>query len=175
MKRCIVFLLVTSSILIVITRSAYLRDRSETGAISANPSPTPPATGDILARPADVPPPPLWANKIRNPHVNYVASSSLTTFPVPAVIFRREMLAREGDWTEIRERIIYPAVNQSEKPIVAVVVEYFGERADIAVTLIWYGVGPSGKRNYSTANIRRDASGHFPTNSYLGLFSQEDE
>jgi len=128
-----------------------------------------------VARPADIPPPPLWANETRNPHVKYVASSSLTTFPVPAVIFRREGLARQSDWTEIREKIIYPAVNKSEQPIAAVVVEYFRDRTDIGVTLIWYGVSPTGKSNYSNAAIERDASGHFPTDSYLSLFPKEEE
>ena len=122
MKRGIIYVLITSSVFVGIATSAHVqRDESVPRATSPNPSPTPPRNEDIpLVRAETVPPPPLWANRIRNPHVKYVASSTLTTFPVPAVIFRREALAREGDWTEIRERIIYPAVNKSEKPIAAI-------------------------------------------------------
>ncbi len=177
MNRAMVYILIISCLLVGIAASAHMsQDRSEAQEPNMSPSPTPRVTGDIPSvRAATVPPPPLWANKIRNVHVKYVDSPSLSTFPVPAVIFRREAFAREGDWTEIREKIIYPAVNKSEKPIAAVVVEYFRDLPDIAVTVIWYRAGPRDETNYSTAVIERNASRHFPTDSYLRLFSREEE
>lgn len=136
------------------------------------PSQTP--TGQVSARASDVPPPPLWASKIRNLHVKYIQSAQLTSYPVPAVVFRGEGLAREDDWTEIRGKIIYPAINKSDRSIAAVMVEFFPSRSDIVVTLIWHGVAPSGTTNYASALINRNSSGHFAADAYLRLLPKDD-
>ncbi|HXI23171.1 MAG TPA: hypothetical protein VNG71_04785 [Pyrinomonadaceae bacterium] len=174
MKRRIVYVLIASSLLTGIATLAYFQQgESLARASGLSPSPTPPSSQDIPpVRAGVIAPPPLWANKIRNARVKYLDSPSLSTFPVPAVIFRREALAREGDWSEIRERIIYPAVNKSERPIAAVVVEYLRDTPTIGVTLIWYRASAGAKTNYETALIERDSAGHFPVNAYLMLFSK---
>lgn len=172
----VLYVLLALSICSGATASALAqRNRSAARTPDPTPSSTPPSIDQVSTRVADVPPPPLWASKIKNPHVKYVQSAESDTYPVPAVLFLREGSSREGDWTEIREAIIYPAINKSNKPITAIVVEYFPDRPEIEVTLIWHGVGPSGITNHSSALIRRNKIGHFPPDAYLRLFQAEDQ
>jgi hypothetical protein len=75
---------------------------------------------------------------------------------------------------EIKDKILHPTVNKSDKPIAAVVVEFFPDSSDIGVTVIWHGANPSGTSNYSSALIRRNNAGHFAADAYLRLFPAED-
>ncbi len=141
---------------------------------SASPTPTP--AGGIFARASDIPPlAPILASKIKNPHVTYVPTHQIKKYPVPVVIFQRGGLARPGDQSEIIERIIYPAINKSDIPIAAVVVEFFQDRSEIGVTLIWHAVGSVRENQSAGALISRNERGHFPIDSFLLLFPQDDE
>jgi hypothetical protein len=141
----------------------------------ASASQTPPPAGEISARASDIPPlPPILASKIKNRHVSYVPTHQIRKYPVPAVIFRRGGLARPGDQTEIIEKIIYPAINKSDMPIAAVVVEFFRDRPEIGVTLIWHAVGSFRESQSISALISRNELGHFAIDSFLRLFPEED-
>jgi hypothetical protein len=131
--------------------------------------------GEVSARAADIPPPPLRMGRIKNPHVNYMPNSQIRKYPIPAVVFKRDGLAAPDDRTEIFENIIYPAINKSRKPIAAVVVEFYRDRSEIGVTLIWHASGSSGQNQYSSALISRNKMGHFDAESYLRLFPEEIE
>lgn len=130
---------------------------------------------EVSARAADIPPPPLRVSRIKNSHVNYMPNSQIRKYPIPAVVFKREGLAMPADRNEILENIIYPAINKSNKPIAAVVVEYYRDRPEIGVTLIWHASGSFGDSQYSSTLISRNKMGHFEKGSYLGLFPEEDE
>lgn len=130
---------------------------------------------EVSARAADIPPPPLRVSKIKNSHVNYMPNSRIRNYPVPAVVFHREGLAPPEDRGEIFEMIIYPAINKSDKPIAAVVVEFYRDKPEIGVTLIWHASGSFGDSQYSSALIGRNKMGHFEKGSYLRLFPEEDE
>ncbi len=88
---------------------------------------------EISARAADIPPPPLRVSRIKNSHVNYMPNSQIRKYPIPAVVFQGEGLAMPEDRGEIFDNIIYPAINKSDKPIAAVVVEYYRDRPEIVV------------------------------------------
>ncbi len=99
---------------------------------------------EVSARAADIPPPPLRVSRIKNSHVSYMPNSRIRKYPIPAVVFKREGLASPEDRSEIFEYIIYPAINKSDKPIAAVVVEFYRDRPEIGVTLIWHASGSFG-------------------------------
>ena len=130
---------------------------------------------EVSARAADIPPPPLRVSRIKNSHLNYMPNSQIRKYPVPAVVFQREGLALPEDRSEIFENIIYPAINKSDKPIAAVVVEFYRDRPEIGVTLIWHASGSFGDSQYYSALISRNKMGHFDRGSYLRLFPEEDQ
>jgi hypothetical protein len=130
---------------------------------------------EVSARAADIPPPPLSLSKIKNSHINYMPNSQIRKYPVPAVVFQREGLALPEDRSEIFENIIYPAINKSDKPIAAVVVEFYHDRREIGVTLIWHASASLGVSQYHSALISRNKMGHFDGGSYLPLFPEDDE
>ena len=179
MAQRILYSLICLSLLSGMAVSSWAQNnksRRRAPATTNTPSPTPPQAGKISARASEIPPLPLiLASKIKNPHVTYVPTPQIKQYPVPVVIFERAGLARPGDKSEIVERIIYPAINKSEIPIAAVVVEFFPDRPEIGVTLIWHAVGSSRENQSAAALISRNELGHFPINSFLVLFPQDDE
>jgi hypothetical protein len=130
---------------------------------------------EVSARGADIPPPPLRVSRIKNSHVNYMPNSRIRKYPVPAVVFQREGLASPEDRGEIFENIIYPAINKSDKPIAAVVAEFYRDRPEIGVTLMWHASSSFGDSQYFSTLISRDKTGHFDKGSYLRLFHEEDQ
>jgi hypothetical protein len=83
--------------------------------------------------------PRLEASRLKTAGVKYDDSSRIERFPVPVVSLRRPGLANgEQEMTDIQERIIYPLVLESKKPICAVVVEFIpNDSSAIAVSVIW--------------------------------------
>ena len=159
---------------VTILSSATLSTHAQ-GKASTSQTPTATSQGEVSARAADIPPPPLRTSRIKNSRVIYVPNSQVKKFPIPSVIFRREGLALPEDRAEIVDKIIYPAINKSEKPIAAIVVEFFPNRPEIGVTLIWHAAGSFGLSQYSSALISRNKLGHFSDDAYLRLFPEEDE
>lgn len=110
----------------------------------------------------------LRAGKIRNRRVTY--SENLKQYPVPPIIFERGGLARTGDKDEIIEKIVYPAVNKSARPIAAVVIEFYPDNSSIGVTIIFHTVSPTGSGTFSSSIINRNRAGHFDADAYKVLF-----
>ena len=116
----------------------------------------------------------LRASKIRNRHVRYIPSEKLKQYPVPPIIFERGGLAKKEDQNEIIEKIIYPVVNNSARPVAAVVIELYPDKPSIGVTIIWHGVDPTGAVNFSSALIDRNKGGHFDEDAYKVFFEEID-
>lgn len=177
MNRCIFYFLLALSMFscAALSTSAQGGPSTPEGRVNQIPtsSPTPLPQREISALASDVPPPPLRASKIKNSHVNYVPNSQVKMYPVPSVVFRREGLALPEDRSEITEKIIYPAINKSDIRIAAIVVEFFRDRPEIGITLIWHGFLRGSQ--YSTALISRNKTGHFDRGSNLRLFPEEDQ
>jgi len=177
MNRCAIYSLLAVSMFFCATLSASAQGKPSSPQrwVSQTPtsSPTQLPQREISAKASDVPPPPLRASKIKNSHVNYVPNLQVKMYPVPSVIFRRECLAFLENGTEITEKIIYPAISKSDIPIAAIVVEFFRDRPEIGITLIWHGFVRGSQ--YFTALISRNKTGHFDRGSYLRLFPAEDQ
>ena len=116
----------------------------------------------------------LRANRIRNRHVRYIPSEKLKQYPVPPIIFERGGLAKSEERNEIIEKIVYPVINNSTRPVAAVVIELYPDKSSIGVTIIWHGVDPTGAVNFSSALIARNNAGHFEADAYKVFFEDID-
>ncbi len=166
MTRFIFCILYTLSILSTATLSTEARHKRAISQAERD---------EVSARAADIPHPPLGVSRIKNSHVKYMPYSQIRKYPVPSVVFQREGLALPEDRGEVFEKIIYPAINKSDKPIAAVVVEFYPDRPEMGVTLIWHASGSFGDSQYSSALISRNKMGRFDRESYLRLFPEEEQ
>ena len=116
----------------------------------------------------------LRASRIRNRHVRYIPSEKLKQYPIPPIIFERGGLAKKIDQNEIIEKIVYPVINNSTRPVAAVVIELYPDKPSIGVTIIWHGIDPTGAVNFSSALIDRNNAGHFDANAYKVFFEEID-
>lgn len=108
----------------------------------------------------------LQARKIKNPNVTYVSPRTIRKYPFPVVNIEREGLAKGGDVNEIMERIIYPAINKSKKPIAAIIVTFYPDKPQITVIALWHG------DEFRGVLIERDAQGHFAADAYKVLVEE---
>jgi hypothetical protein len=109
----------------------------------------------------------LTAPRLSNSPIKYV-SNQLKEYPLPAIVFRRGGLTTESDRKEIVEAIVYPAVNRSERPVAAVIVELFPDATSVSVTLVWHERPTDGTSR--GVLIHRNATGHFDREAWLALF-----
>lgn len=108
----------------------------------------------------------LEARRVKNPKVTYAPASKVKSFPLPVVNFVREGLARPSDVKEIMDVIVYPLVNESEKPVAAVIVTFAPDDPNIGVFVLWHGT------DFMDATVERDARGRFPADAYK-MFTEE--
>jgi hypothetical protein len=108
----------------------------------------------------------LQAGKIKNPNITYVSAQRIRRYPFPVVNFEREGLARKGDQKEIMERIVYPVINKSKKPIAAIIVTFYADEPHITVLVLWHG------EEFRGVLIERNAEGHFDADAYKVFFEE---
>lgn len=108
--------------------------------------------------------PSLVANSV----VRYRDQSQLSEFPAPVVYFRAAGLSSgPTEIAEIKEKILYPLIEKSRKPVSAVVVQWFpGQSAGLGVTVLW----SDGDSREST--VARSPQGHYDTRAYEILFAK---
>jgi hypothetical protein len=89
--------------------------------------------------------------------VRYRDRAQVSEFPTPAVYFRAAGLsAGATEFAEIREKILYPLIEKSRKPISAIIVQWFpGQPDGLAVIILW----SDGEAREST--VARDPAGHY--------------
>ena len=108
----------------------------------------------------------LQARKIRNPRISYAPADKIKRYPFPVVNFEREGLARKGDQQEILDKIVYPVINRSRKPVAAIIVTFYPDGPNITVLVLWHG------DEFSGQVIERNAQGRFDANAYKVFFEE---
>jgi hypothetical protein len=100
--------------------------------------------------------------------VRYRDPAQLSAFPVPALYFRAAGLsAGVAELAEIKERILYPLIERSPKPISAIVVQWFpAQPQGLGVTVLW----SDGETREAT--VARTADGHYDPSAYAILFAK---
>lgn len=109
----------------------------------------------------------LQARRVRNPRVAYAPAERVKTFPLPAVNFVREGLARPSDVKELLDGLVYPLVNRSPRPVAAVVVTFTPDSPSVTVLVLWHDTA------FKDVLVERDARGHFRTDAYK-IFLEDD-
>lgn len=125
----------------------------------------------------------LDAGKINSPHVEYVAPKTLNKYPLPVLDYQHDWEKYESLKPKIEEKIVYPFLKMSNKPIAAIIVDFCPDIVDtvgedkrgceedrgklvIGVTVHWH----NGTRFESL--IERNSKGDFDENAYLTLFPE---
>ena len=103
-----------------------------------------------------------------NSTVRYRDQSQLSEFPAPVVYFRAAGLATgPSEMAEIKEKILYPLIETSRKPVSAVVVQWFpGQPAGLGVMVLW----SDGEAREST--VVRSAQGRYDARAHEVLFAK---
>ncbi len=100
--------------------------------------------------------------------VRYRDQAQISDFPTPAVYFRAAGLASgPAEYAEIKEKIVYPLIEKSRKPISAIVIQWFpGQTTGLGVTVLW----TDGDAREST--IPRSPQGGYDVKAYEILFAK---
>jgi len=100
--------------------------------------------------------------------VRYRDHGQISDFPTPAVYFRAAGLSSgPAEYAEIKEKILYPLIVKSRKPISAVVIQWFpGQPTGLGVTVLW----TDGEAREST--LARSPQGHYDAEAYEILFAK---
>jgi hypothetical protein len=108
------------------------------------------------------------STRLANSAVRYRDQSLLSEFPAPVVYFRAAGLAAgPSEIAEIKEKVLYPLIERSRKPISAVVVQWFpGQPTGLGVTVLW----SDGEAREST--VARSPQGHYDARAYEVLFAK---
>lgn len=77
--------------------------------------------------------------RLKESKVRYREYKTLSEYPYPVLHWKRAGLANDPKlFGEIKEKILYPLINESEDPILAIVVEFIhAERGQIGIDVIW--------------------------------------
>ena len=107
-------------------------------------------------------------SRLRKSIVRYRNQVQISDFPTPAVYFRAAGLSSgPTEYAEIKERVLYPLIEKSRKPISAVVIQWFpGQPTGLGVTVLW----TDGEAREST--IARSPQGHYDATAYEILFAK---
>jgi len=100
--------------------------------------------------------------------VRYRDQAQLSDFPTPVVYFRAAGLSSgTAEYAEIKEKILYPLIEKSQKPISAIVIQWFpGQPTGLGVTVLW----TDGEAREAT--IARSPQGHYAAKAYEILFAK---
>jgi len=106
--------------------------------------------------------------RLSNSIVRYRDQAQISDFPAPAVYFRAAGLSTgPAEYAEIKEKILYPLIEKSRKPVSAVVIQWFpGQPTGLGVTVLW----SDGEAREAT--VARSLQGHYDANAYEMLFAK---
>ena len=107
-------------------------------------------------------------SRLKNPVVRYQDRARISEYPPPVVHVRRLGLsAGAKEVAEINEKIVYPLVEKSPRPISAIVLEWYpGQPDGLGVIVLWSN-GES-----IEAMIPRGPQGTYSTKAYETLFAK---
>lgn len=98
--------------------------------------------------------------RVHNSKVHYVAPEKLKTFPMPVIGYEAPGLASDATRNAVLHDVVYPAINNSEEPIAAVIVEFFEDANQFAVSVYWHN------GRFSSVLITKDKTGKIDKNVY---------
>jgi hypothetical protein len=112
--------------------------------------------------------PVLDVSRLARAPVRYVAAASLSAFPAPVVHWRRPGLLKDAqEKREIEDKLIYPFVIASTKPVSAIVVDLFpGDDSRIGV----WAIHADGDTRETT--ISRSPDGTFAPDAFRVLLAR---
>lgn len=110
----------------------------------------------------------LELSRIKGAPVHYAEYSILKEFPVPVVSWRRAGLAgSESELEKIKTRVVYPIINESNKAVAAIVVEFnASDKQSIGVVVIW------ADGETTEALISKNAKSEYDANAYKVVFAK---
>lgn len=120
------------------------------------------AVGSISAQEID-------SRRINNPDVRYVPNAEVEKNPIPSLVFERGGLASEAERKEILEKIVYPLINTTKQPIVAVIVEFRKDKKDEILLSVILREGVS-----AGVLIKKNKDGKFDDDAYKIFPDEED-
>ena len=79
------------------------------------------------------------ASRLNNSVIRYRDHAQISDFPVPVIAVRRVGLsAGAQEIAEIKEKILYPFIEHSQKALVAIVLEWYpGQPGVLGVIIVW--------------------------------------
>ena len=110
----------------------------------------------------------IETSRIKSAPIRYVQHSSLHEFPVPVISWRRGGLAsgvREIE--EIKEKVIYPTIIESRKPVAAISVEFHQANPRAIGVVITWSDGDTRE-----ALIDKNEKGQYDSHAYKILFAK---
>lgn len=111
----------------------------------------------------------LDSRRINNPSVRYISNAEVEKNPVPALVFERGGLASEAERKEIIEKIVYPLINTTKQPIVAVIVEFRKDKKNEILLSVILREGVS-----VGVLIKKNKDGQFDDDAYKIFPDDED-
>lgn len=108
------------------------------------------------------------ASRLSRSAVRYRDPVQISEFPVPVVSVRRGgLLAGATEANEIKEKILYPLIERSQKAISAIVLEWYPGQPDVlGVIVVW----SNGETRESL--IPRTSEGTYQAKAYEILFAK---
>ena len=105
----------------------------------------------------------LNIGRIKNPRVVYAPPEKVKVFPVPVIGYHRPGLASQAQRAEVLNRVVYPVINHSPKPIAAVIIEFQPNTSLVGVQVYWHN------REFVQAMVPRDKAGKIDREAYKSL------
>lgn len=112
------------------------------------------ATGFVFAQER------LDFKRIHNAKVHYVAPEKLTIFPMPVIGYEAPGLASDATRNAILRDVVYPVINNSAEPIAAVMLGFFEDENQFAVSVYWHN------GRFSSMLITKNKDGSIDKNAY---------
>jgi len=100
--------------------------------------------------------------------VLYRDQAQISVYPAPVIYLRAAGLsAGPTEYAEIKEKILYPLIQKSRRPVSAVIIQWFpGQPTGLGITVLW----SDGDAREST--IARSPEGHYDATAYEILFAK---
>ena len=106
--------------------------------------------------------------RMNDANVQYREYATLSEYPYPVVYWEKAGLANDPEqFSEIKEKILYPLIIESKEPVSAIVVKFIhATKGQIGVNVIW----ADGKVHGSL--MEHNKSGEYDPNSYKVFFKK---
>jgi len=102
----------------------------------------------------------IQAGKVHNAKVKYVATDTLKSYPLPVIGYHSPGIAGEARRREILDKVVYPIINNSDKPIAAIILEFYRNKPYFGLEVYWHN------GNFTQILISTGKKGKIDTNAY---------